>query len=265
MLALLIEQHGPIATMTINRPEARNLLGEEGDGALFAEAAAKINGDRTVRCAILTGAGSAFSAGGNLKAMREKTGVFSGAPADIENAYKRHIHPIVHSLWNLEVPLIAAVNGAAIGLGNDVACLADIRVAADTAVFGATFLKIGLVPGDGGAWLLPRVIGHARAAELFFGGDTIDAKTALAWGLVSHVVPGELLMEEARGLATKIARQPPGVLRMTKKLLREGAYADFATVMDSSAACQSQAHTSEDHAEALAAFFEKRPPVFKGE
>jgi enoyl-CoA hydratase/carnithine racemase len=264
MPALLFEKDGPVVTLTINRPESRNLLGEEGDGWLFAEAAAKINGDIDIRCVILTGAGSAFSAGGNLKAMREKTGVFSGTPDDIREAYKRHIHPIVHSLWTLEVPLIAAVNGAAIGLGNDVACLADIRIAADAAVFGATFLKIGLVPGDGGAWLLPRVIGHAHAAELFFGGDTIDAKTAHAWGLVSQVVPADMLMEEARGLAVRIARQPPGVLRMTKKLMREGTRADFATVMDLSASYQARAHAGEDHAEALAAFFEKRAPVYKG-
>ena len=264
MPALLFEKNGPVVTLTINRPESRNLLGEEGDGWLFAEAAARINADMDTRCVILTGSGTAFSAGGNLKAMRERTGVFSGKADDIREAYKRHIHPIVHSLWTLEVPLIAAVNGAAIGLGNDVACLADIRIAADTAVFGATFLKIGLVPGDGGAWLLPRVIGHARAAELFFAGETIDAKTALEWGLVSQVVPADMLMEMARGLAAKISRQPPGVLRMTKKLMREGTRSDFATVMDLSASCQSRAHLSEDHAEALAAFFEKREPVYKG-
>jgi 2-(1,2-epoxy-1,2-dihydrophenyl)acetyl-CoA isomerase len=264
MTALLLEKDGHVATLSINRPELRNVLGEVGDGALFAQAAGKINADPDIRCTILTAVGSAFSAGGNLKAMQEKTGLFAGGPDEIEAAYKHDIHGVIQSLWNLQMPLIAAVNGAAIGLGNDVACLADIRIAADTAVFAASFLKVGLVPGDGGAWLLPRVIGEARAAELLFTGDTIDAATALRWGLVSQVVPAAVLMEEAMGLAVRIARQPPGVLRMTKELMRQGRDAGFGAIMERSAACQARAHMSEDHREALSAYFEKRLPVFKG-
>ena len=201
MSTLLFEKNGFVVTLTINRPDSRNPLGEEGDGELFAEAAARINADRDIRCAILTGAGSAFSAGGNVKAMRERSGAFAGTGVHIRERYRGGIHRIVRSLWGVEVPMIAAVNGHAIGLGNDVACLADMRIAADNAVFGATFLRIGLVPGDGGSWILPRTIGHARAAELFFTGDTIDAQTALSWGLVSRVVPGAQLMDEARALA----------------------------------------------------------------
>src|SRR5271155_1561334 len=217
MSALLFDKTGQTVTLTINRPESRNPLGEDGDGALFADAAAGINADRDVRCVILTGAGKAFSDGGNLKAMRERAGTFAGPGVLIRERYRSGIHRMVRALWNVEVPMIAAINGPAIGLGNDVACLADMRLAADHAIFGATFLKIGLVPGDGGSWILPRTIGHARAAELFFTGDTIDAPTALAWGLVSRVVPAASLMDEARKLAAKIARQPPDVLRMTKR------------------------------------------------
>jgi enoyl-CoA hydratase/carnithine racemase len=265
MSALLSEKNGSVVTLTINRAESRNPLGEEGDGDLFAQACAAINADRDVRCAILTGAGPAFSAGGNVKAMRERSGSFAGAGVHIRDRYRNGIHRIVKSLWHLEVPLIAAVNGPAIGLGNDVACLADMRIAADTAIFGATFLKIGLVPGDGGSWILPRVIGHARAAELFFTGDTIDAPTALSWGLISRVVPTATLMEEANKLAAKIARQPPDVLRMTKKMMREGQNVSFDVVMEMSAAYQALAHLTEDHKEAVAAFFDKRPGVFKGQ
>jgi 2-(1,2-epoxy-1,2-dihydrophenyl)acetyl-CoA isomerase len=264
MSTLLFEKRGFVATLTINRPETRNALGEEGDGELFATVAAKINADAELRCTILTGAGTAFSAGGNVKAMRDKSGAFAGTSDQIRESYKSNIHKLVRSLWGLEVPLIAAVNGPALGLGNDVACLADIRIAADTASFGATFLKIGLVPGDGGAWILPRIIGHARAAELFFTAETIDAATALYWGLVSKVVPLERLMDEARALAAKICRQPPGVLRMTKKLMREGLSANLETIMDMSASFQARAHASADHAEALTAFFEKREPDFTG-
>jgi enoyl-CoA hydratase/carnithine racemase len=262
--ALLFEKTGPLVQLTINRPETRNPLGEEGDGEVFAEACARINGDREVRCVILTGAGSAFSAGGNVKAMRERSGAFAGAGVHIRERYRNGIHRIVRSLWGLEVPMIAAVNGPAIGLGNDVACLADMRIAADNAIFGATFLRVGLVPGDGGSWILPRTIGHARAAELFFTGDTIDAQTALSWGLVSRVVPAAQLMEDARALATRICRQPPDALRMTKRMMREGQNVSFDTIMEMSAAMQSLAHLTEDHEEALAAFFEKRPGDFKG-
>jgi enoyl-CoA hydratase/carnithine racemase len=264
MSALLVEKNGTVVTLTINRPQSRNPLGEEGDGALFADACAAINADRTVRCAMLTGAGTAFSAGGNVKAMRERSGTFAGPGVHIRERYRAGIHRIVKSLWNLEVPLIAAVNGPAIGLGNDVACLADMRLAADNAVFGATFLKIGLVPGDGGSWILPRTIGHARAAEMFFTGDTIDAQTALSWGLVSRVVPAADLMKEANALAARISRQPPDVLRMTKRMMREGQNVSFDIIMEMSAAYQSLAHLTEDHQEAVSAFFDKRQGDYKG-
>jgi enoyl-CoA hydratase/carnithine racemase len=261
---LLFETRGPVALLTINRGESRNPLGHEGDGDAFAAAAARINADRSIRAAILTGAGKAFSAGGDVKAMRERGGAFAGPGVAIRERYRTGIHRLVRALWGIEVPLIAAVNGPAIGLGNDVACLADTRIASDTAIFGATFLKIGLIPGDGGAWLLPRVIGMARASELFYTGDTIDAQTALAWGLVSKVVPAADLMGEAMKLANRMAAQPPDVLRMTKRILREGQQASFDNIMELSAAMQSLAHHTEDHAEAVAAFFEKRPGDYKG-
>ena len=261
---LLVDRSGPVVTLTINRPESRNPLGEPGDGDRFAEAAARINADREVRCAILTGAGPAFSSGGNLKAMRERSQGFAGPGVHLRDAYRHGIHRMVRALWTLEVPLVAAVNGPAIGLGNDVACLADTRIAAEGAIFGATFLRVGLVPGDGGAWLLPRVLGMARAAELLYTADTIDAQTALAWGLVSRVVPADRLMDEARALAERICRQPPDVLRMTKRLLRDGMTQSFDAVMELSAAMQALAHQTEDHQEALAAFFEKRAPRFVG-
>src|SRR5262249_42839391 len=184
----------------------------------------------------------------------ERGGGFSGPGAHIRDHYRSGIHRMVRALWAIEVPMIAAVNGPAIGLGNDVACLADMRIASDKAIFGATFLRVGLVPGDGGAWILPRTIGHARAAELFFTADTIDAATALSWGLVSRVVPDANLMGEAQALAEKIARQPPDVLRMTKRMMREGQNTSFETIMELSASMQSLAHLTEDHAEALSAF-----------
>ena len=129
---LLFETHGPVAILTINRAESRNPLGHEGDGDAFAAAACRINADRSIRTVILTGAGKAFSAGGDVKAMKEKGGAFAGPGVAIRERYRSGIHKIVRSVWNIEVPVIAAVNGPAIGLGNDVACLADIRIASDT-------------------------------------------------------------------------------------------------------------------------------------
>jgi enoyl-CoA hydratase/carnithine racemase len=225
----------------------------------------QINRDKAIRCAILTGAGKGFSAGGNVKAMRERIGSFAGSPAEVRDNYKNGVHMIVRALYNLEVPLIAAVNGAAVGLGCDVACMADIRISSDSARYGVTFLKIGLIPGDGGAWLLPRVIGMSRACELLFTGNLIDANTAKEWGLVSKVVPSDKLMEEAMALATQIAKQPPHSLRVAKQLLRHGTQATYDTIMEMSAAAQGLMHHTKDHEEGVAAILEKREPVFKGE
>lgn len=262
--AAKFESEGAIGRLTLTRPEQRNILGEPGDGALFQEICVRINADRSLRCVILTGQGQAFSAGGNLRAMKDRTGTFAGSGLEIRESYRRNVHPIITSLWSLEVPVVAAVNGPAVGLGHDVAGLADIRIASETARFGASFLKIGLIPGDGGAWLLPRLIGMSRAAELLYTGKLIDADTALGWGLVSQVVPAGDLMTAAEARAAEIAQQPPDVLRLTKRLLRQGQENRFADILDQSAAVQALAHQSADHSEAVDAFLEKRPPRYRG-
>ena len=167
-------------------------------------------------------------------------------------------------MYVLEVPSIAAVNGPAIGLGCYVACMTDIRIAADTARFGVTFLKLGLIPGDGGAWLLPRTVGMSRAAEMLFTGDVVDARTAADWGLVSRVVPEDQLLTEALALAQRIAQQPPHALRIAKNLLKHGQTSSYDTLMDMSAAAQGLSHLTDDHIEGVDALLEKRPAVFQG-
>jgi len=261
---ITLAKDGPIATLTLNRPDMLNALGREGDGEAVAAACAEIEADDAIRCAILTGEGRAFSAGGDVKAMKQRGGAFGGKPQDVRQGYRKNIHRIVNSLYNLETPLIAAVNGPAIGLGCDVACMADIRIASDKAKFGVTFLKLGLIPGDGGAWLLPRTIGASRAAELLFTGDVIDAATAAEWGLVSKAVPHDTLMDETRALAERISGQPPQALRLAKTLMRRGATADYATIMELSAASQALMHFTDDHMEGVDAILEKRAPDFKG-
>jgi 2-(1,2-epoxy-1,2-dihydrophenyl)acetyl-CoA isomerase len=197
--------------------------------------------------------------------MADRGGAFSGAPHAIRDRYRGNIHRIARALYGMETPLVAAVNGPAIGLGCDVACMADVRIASETAKFGVTFLKLGLIPGDGGAWLLPRAIGMSRAAELLFTGDVVDAQTAASWGLVSRVVPADKLMDEAMALAKKIAQQPPQALRLAKTLLRQGQTTTYDTVLELSAAGQALMHHTKDHQEGVAAILEKRAPSFKGE
>lgn len=264
MTVVSLAVEGPLALITITRPDALNALGQPGDGDAFAAVCARINADRSIRAAILTGEGRAFSAGGDVKAMKERTGAFAGSPAEIREAYRTNIHRIVRALYGLEVPLVAAVNGPAIGLGCDVACMADIRIASDKARFGVTFLKLGLIPGDGGAWLTPRLIGMSRAAELLYTGDVIDAQTAADWRLVSRVVPHDSLLDEARALATRIAQQPPHALRVAKSLLRHGQTTSFDTIMEMSAAAQGLMHHTADHEEGVDAILEKRAAVFSG-
>jgi len=265
MSLIEIERHGRVVVLTMNRPERLNALPDLEDGEAFAAACETINGDPSVSVAVLTGAGRAFSAGGDLKAMAGRTALFEGSGAAIRDRYRRVVHRIVRSLYGLEVPLIAAVNGPAMGLGCDIAGLADIRLASTEARFGVPFLKLGLIPGDGGAWLLPRNVSYARAAQMLFTGETIDAETAREWGLVNQVTAPGALMDEALTLAGRVAAQPPRALRMAKALLRQGREASFDQLLETSAAVQALAHLTDDHIEGVQAVLEKRPGHFKGD
>lgn len=265
--ALLYEKSDHIVTLTMNQPELRNPMGDPKILPLWQEAADRINADQEVRCVILTGAGKHFSTGGNVRNMGDrggKKGSRGESPADARRRYRIGVHKIVRAVRSIELPVIAAVNGAAVGLGCDITCLCDMRIAAENARFGVTFLKLGLNPGDGGAFHLQKVIGLSRASEMFYTGELISAETALDWGLVGKVVPLDQLISEAQDLASRVALQPPDVLRMTKVLLRTAQTNELDTVLEMSAAMQGIAHHTEDHVEAVDAFFEKRPGDFKG-
>lgn len=265
MPLLKVESDGPITTLTIDRAETMNPLGAPGDGDEFTRVCTEINRDMDVRCVILTGAGRAFSAGGDIKAMQSRSGSFGGSAPAISDGYRNNIHMMLRALYSLRVPVIAAVNGPAIGLGCDVACLADIRIASEKAKFGVTFLKLGIIPGDGGTWILPRVIGMSRASELFYTGDVIDPATALDWGLVSEVTAPEALMDVAKVKAQKIAAMPPHALRHAKMLLRQGQLVSYDSALEMAANTQALMHTTDDHMEGVNALIEKRTPQFKGE
>lgn len=261
---VLFEQDGAIVTVTLNRPETRNAITEQDMVEALIDACRRVNRDKSVRAMILTGAGTAFCSGGNVKHMREKSGMFAGDAGEIREAYRDGIQRLPIALHNVEAPTIAAINGPAYGAGCDLTTMCDIRIASETATFAENFVKVGLIAGDGGAWLLPRAVGLSRASEMAFTGDPIDAATALEWGLVSRVVPGERLMDEARALAGRIAANPPGALRMTKRLIREGQRVDLPTLLEMASAMQSIAHHSDDQTEALDAMAEKRAPKFTG-
>jgi enoyl-CoA hydratase/carnithine racemase len=259
---LLYEQQGHVVTLTMNDPERRNPLTGNSAVVEFLSAIDRVHQDRGVRVVVITGAGSAFSSGGNIKDIeRYASGQMSGV--EIRQNYRCGIQKLPLALFNLEVPVIAAVNGAAIGAGLDLACMCDIRIASTQAQFAESFVKLGVIPGDGGAWLLPRIIGLSRAAELTFTAQVINADQALAWNLVSHVVPPADLLPTAYELAQRIAANPPDAVRMAKRLMREGLHTRLDTLLEMSAALQVLAHQTADHSEAVAAFLEKRPPVFK--
>ena len=259
---LKYEQVGHVVTLTMNEPERRNPLTGNTAVPEFIAAIDRIHNDRQVRAVILTGAGSAFSSGGDVRNMlRQANGEVSGM--EIRHEYRTGIQRIPLALFNLEVPVIAAVNGAAIGAGLDLACMCDVRIASEKARFAESFVKLGIIPGDGGAWLLTRLIGMSRAAEMAFTGDPIDAKTAEHWGLVSRVVAPDELLPAANELATRMASNPGHAVRLAKRLLRESLHTRLDTLLEMAAAFQALAHQTDDHREAVAAFLEKRPPQFK--
>src|SRR5581483_10476352 len=206
-----------------------------------------------VRAVILTGSGPSFSAGGDIKEMARQAGPNVDTLA-IRNDYRRGIQRLPPALFELEVPVIAAVNGHAIGAGLDLACTCDMRIASEEAKFAENFVKLGIIPGDGGAWLLPRVIGLSRAAEMSFTGNVIDASTALAWNLVSRVVPRENLLAAANELADQIAANAPHAVRMTKRLMREAIHSRLESILELSASFQALSHKTADHREAVNAF-----------
>ncbi|WP_226016530.1 crotonase/enoyl-CoA hydratase family protein [Novosphingobium sp. FKTRR1] len=259
---LQIERDGPVVIATLNRPDERNAISTAAHSAEIAGFCAAMTRDTSVRAIVLTGAGKAFCAGGNVKNMRDKTAMFGGAPFALRNSYRTGIQLIPTALYDLEVPVVAAINGPAIGAGLDLACMCDVRIASNRALFAESFVKLGIVPGDGGAWLLPRIIGMARASLLTLTGETIDAAKALEYGLVAEVVAPEQVLERALAVARAIAANPGHATRMAKRLLREGQDMKLAPLLELSAAYQALAHHTCDHAEAVAAFLEKRPPAF---
>jgi enoyl-CoA hydratase/carnithine racemase len=247
---VLYEVRDAVATITLNRPDARNAYSEAMVRELL-DAVDEADADEVVRAVVVTGAGPVFSAGGDLKAMRDRTGMFAGDPAELRNQYRKGLQQITRRFDAFEKPVVAAVNGAAIGAGLDLALMADLRIASNDATFGSTFAKVGLIPGDGGAYLLTRVVGFARALDLVLTARIIGAPEALSMGLVTELAPTEEVVARAYERAEQIASLPPKAVQAAKACLYRSVDQDLETALQLTAALQATVQHTDDHAEAV--------------
>lgn len=262
-MVLQYEVDGHIATVTLDRPDVKNALNRE----LYArleESFRDAHRDPEVRCVILTGAGTAFCSGDDVKeimlAPRSKDADAPPRPRDP----RPKPTPAALAVLECDKPVIAAVNGAAVGWGMDLTLFCDIRIASEQARFGELFIKRGLVSDIGGLWRLPHIVGPSKAAELLFTGDVIDAREAERIGLVSRVVPQAELIDAARALASKIADNPPIAMRYLKQGLRMAMHGDVREIGAYVSNSLAYLFTTEDHREGALSFVEKRQPIFKG-
>jgi 2-(1,2-epoxy-1,2-dihydrophenyl)acetyl-CoA isomerase len=246
---------GSVLTITLNRPDKLNAF----DGATHKAFAAALKeaADDEVRAVVLTGAGRGFCVGQDLGELRDGD---RDVAALLREQWNRH----VLGLRGLEKPVLAAVNGAAAGAGLSLACACDLRVAADSAAFVPAFVNVGLVPDTGGSWLVPRLLGYARAFEWMCSGRKIGAEEALAWGLVSEIVPAEDVLARTQERAAELAALPTRAIAMTKRLFERAAGSALGDQLELEAQLQVAATRTEDFAEGVAAFLEKREPRFSG-
>ena len=258
---LLYDVSDHIATLTFNRPDRMNTITSVMLDAL-SDRLLEADRDRDVRCIVLTGNGRAFCAGLDVKPQSDGTGLLNSDAARMPNLDLRHTPPTV--LHGLDTPTIAAVNGGAAGYGLDIALGCDIRVAAHSAKLSAAFAKRGILPESGGTWLLPRMVGYAKAAEIVFTGATLTAEEALEMGLVNRVVPDDLLAKEAREMALAIAANAPLAVQATKRMMRMAETETFEQNVHHVFLQLLPLLQTKDFAEGIAAFVERRQPDFKG-
>lgn len=253
---ILYEVRDNVGLITLNRPQVLNAVTVQMMEELM-EALGQAEGDDGVRALVLTGAGRAFCAGQDVRTLSE------GSKEELVALVTNRYPPLIQRFWSLEKPILAAVNGAAVGAGFNLALACDLRLAAENASFGAVFVRIGLAPDSGSVFFLPRLVGTAKAAELLFTGDIIDAAEAQRLGLVNRVVPAEKLMEEALALAGRLA-QGPRAVGLAKRALYGSLTLDLAQALAYEAQVQAEALATEDAQEGVRAFLEKRKPEFRG-
>jgi 2-(1,2-epoxy-1,2-dihydrophenyl)acetyl-CoA isomerase len=256
---ILFEVKNGVATITLNRPDKLNAFNDQmidETTTAFKQAGR----DKTIRCVVLTGNGRAFSSGQDLSDVTDRGDAFS-----IGDHLRHGYHKLIKQMVTLEKPIIGAINGIAAGAGCGVALATDIRLAADSASFMLAFSKVGLVPDSGVNWLLPRLIGQARAYEMAITADKISAETALAWGMVNRVVPAAQLKENAAAWAGSLAAGPTLAYGLTKRAMNQAWQTDLFGALEYEAYVQEIAGRSQDNKEGVMAFLEKRVAQFRGE
>ena len=263
--SVIYEVADHIATITLNEPEKLNPM-SKGIQADTIAALHEANTDRSVRVVIITGAGRGFSAGGDVRQLGESGDrLYGGPPGPFDRRlWLKQTQKMVLAIRECEKPVIAAVNGVAAGGGCDIALACDIRFASDRARFGEVFAKIGLFPGTGGTYLLPRTVGIAKALEMIWTGDLIDATEAERIGVVSRVIPHDDLLAETRTFAARLAEGPPLALSLAKAAVYRGLDLDIAAAFDYASTAEAITLTSSDHREGVQALREKRKPTFEG-
>jgi len=254
---ILFKKEGSIVTITFNDPEKLNPMGTQM-AENIRSGLEECSRDEEIRAIILTGAGRAFSAGGDLREIRKNV------PPLVFRDGIALVFKVVSTIADLEKPVIAAVNGPAVGVAFNMALACDIIVASEDASFSEIFVRIGLIPDGGAHFLLPRIIGLAKARELIYTGKIISAKEAETLGLVNQVVPSDKLTSAALEWANRLANSPTRAIGMAKKLLNRSFQTGLAEMIEMETEIQTLLRETEDHKEGIAAFFEKRPPSFKG-
>jgi len=257
---VLESREGGVTTLTLNRPERLNAL-NVALGMALLDALRRVGEDAEVRSVVLTGAGRGFCAGGDVAAIRDAR--IRNAGQELEELLRAG-RQIVLAMRAMPKPLLAAVNGPAAGAGMNLALACDLRIASDQASFGQNFAKVGLFPDFGGSYLLPRLVGTGQAAELFYTGEMISAAEAARIGVVNRVVPHDRLAEETRALAECLAAAPPLAMRAVKQALFAAEREELERALEQEIRTQVECFLSEDCAEGLNAFFEKRKPQFRG-
>ncbi|WP_448566901.1 enoyl-CoA hydratase-related protein [Thalassotalea ganghwensis] len=240
-----------IALLQFERHDVRNALTGTAlvdDIVLTCE---WVNKNHDIAVLVITGQGSAFSSGGNVRDMASKSGDFEGDVQTLEQRYRQGIQRMPLAISQLEVPVIAAINGPAIGAGFDLANMCDMRIASSRAKFGETFINLGLIPGDGGAWFMQRLIGYQKAAELTFTGKIIDAQTAQTYGIVMDVVEPDALMSTTMALAKEIASKPKQATRLTKRLMKLAQKSELPEFLEVCAVYQGMCHQNPEHLAAV--------------
>ena len=262
--AILFDIDHRVATITLNRPERMNSFSDELLSE-WADAIVRCQDDDEVRVVVVTGAGRAFCAGADLRATGDADVLMQEyGPGERRNSLRYSVHRVPQALEYLDKPYIAAINGAAVGAGMDMASMADIRIASDGARFGMSYVNVALIPGDGGAWLLPRLVGKQKAFELIWSGELFNAEAALEMGYVMKVVPHDALMEETMAYAQKLAAGPPVAIQLAKQLIKRSENLSFVEGLNAAQHAMTIVQSTEDAKEGRAAFREKRSPNFTG-